>query len=75
MKIYHPTQGHGLRSIAVAPAAMDPTARVPEWQDENGDPVTVTVRFRYGMAEVEDPIGRFLVAKGLAKKTRPLLLA
>ena len=75
MKIYLPKYRDGLHTVSVAPAAIDATARVPEWQDEEGNPTSQTVTFRYGTAEVPDSLGRFLVAHGFAKKTRPLLYA
>ena len=75
MKIFHPVQGHGVRTIAVAPAAVDPTARVEGWLDAEGTPVTFNIRFIYGVAEVADEMGRFMVDKKLARKSRPLLTA
>lgn len=77
MKVYYPERQErpGVRCISVAPAAVDPTGRVPEWQDADGNPLTLHVRFINGEAVVDDPLGRFLIAKGHAKKTRPLLYA
>jgi hypothetical protein len=75
MKVYTPARQDGIRTIAVAPAAVDPTARVAEWQDDDGKPLTISVRFVHGVAEVADNLGRFLIAHGYAKKTRPLLYA
>jgi hypothetical protein len=75
LKIYLPRYRDGLHTISVAPAAIDATARVPEWQDAEGNPTSQTVTFRYSEAVVEDPLGRFLVAHGYAKKTRPSLYA
>jgi hypothetical protein len=75
MKIYHPSGRYGLHTVAVAPAAIDRTANVEEWQDEEGNPRTLTVRFVYGEAVVDDSLGRFLISKGLAKKSRTIIQA
>lgn len=43
------------------------------WWDDSGEkrkPREWTVKFRYGEAEVEDPIGNYMVATGIAMKTR-----
>lgn len=77
MRVYYPDalERPGIRTISVAPAATDPTARVPEWQDPNGDPITLHVRFVHGVADVDDALGRFLIAHKHARKSRPLLVA
>lgn len=66
-----------LHVIMVAPARDDPTSNVAEWQDTDGNPLTLRVLFKEGMADVPDPLGRYLIDKGLAKKhptTAPMLL-
>jgi len=77
MKVYYAAalERPGVRTIMVAPAAIDPTARVEEWQDAEGNPVTIGVRFIHGVATVEESLGRFLIAHGHARGTRPLLAA
>lgn len=60
-----------LHVIFVAPARDDPTSNVAEWQDHDGNPVTIRVQFYEGKAEVADPLGRYLIDKGLAKKAKP----
>ncbi len=83
MKVYIPTydasgkplRRDGERTIYVAPAAVDPTARVPEWQDPDGNPLSIGVRFIRGVAEVDDALGRFLIAHKLAQKNRPVIEA
>ncbi len=77
MKVYWPTRGErpgGSKSLSVAPAAEDPTARVPEWLDAEGNPTTVTVHFRNGEADVSESLGRFLVARRHAVARRPAII-
>lgn len=79
MKIFLPAARVGAHTMYVAPAAEDPSAGVPEWWTvkDNGDrvPLSMPVRFVNGMAEVPDNLGRFLINRGHARKTRPLLAA
>jgi hypothetical protein len=69
------TRAGGLHTIYVAPAKEDPSATVSDWVDRDGNPITFPVIFRGGKAEVSDSLGRFLIDKKLAKKSRPLLAA
>ena len=44
-----------------------------DWWDQTGDaprPKQFQVEFRFGKAEVPDPLGRYLVGAGLAQKTK-----
>jgi len=44
-----------------------------EWMDEiDGElkPRQIPVIFRHGQAEVEDSVGRYMISRGLAQKTR-----
>ena len=41
-----------------------------EGKGEKRTPKTFHVLFRYGKAEVEDALGRYMLATGLAQKTR-----
>lgn len=43
------------------------------WVDENKVPVQFTVEFKFGRAEVPDDIGKYMVARKLAKRTQLLL--
>jgi hypothetical protein len=75
MKVYHPVQGRSLQHLAVAPKAEDPSVGVKEWEDKDGEPVTLRVTFVHGVAEVDDSLGRFLIARKHAFKSRPLISA
>jgi hypothetical protein len=61
--------------MSVAPAG-DKTfvkGEVPAaWVDDENRPVNIAVNFTFGVADVDDELGRYLVARGLAKKTRIL---
>lgn len=60
--------------VHVAPAAEPEGADGPAaWRDEDGNPVTITVVFTHGRAEVEDALGRFMVARGYAARTNLIL--
>lgn len=72
MRVYH---HHRRRhSLFVAPAA-DPRARSggveSAWLNEDGSPKNILVDFDAdGIAEVPDPLGRYLVATKQARRTR-----
>lgn len=60
--------------VHVAPAAEPEGQDGPaEWWDEDRAPVTLTVEFRYGRADVPTTLGKFMLAKGYAART-PLIL-
>jgi len=63
--------------MSVAPAATVRNQEVPEhWVQQEGDkivPVQFNIEFKYGEAEVEDTLARYLIDQGLAKKTNLLL--
>jgi hypothetical protein len=47
-----------------------------DWWDHSGDkphPRQFEVKFFHGTAEVPDPLGRYLIATGLAEKSRLIL--
>lgn len=77
MKIY--AKGDGARTAKtflqhVAPGADALGQDGPaDWWDADRNPVTFPVTFRSGVAEVPDALGRFMIAKGYAKRT-PLIL-
>lgn len=61
-------------TVHVAPAAEPEGADGPAaWRDGDGAPVTIAVTFTHGRAEVEDALGRFMVARGYAARTNLIL--
>lgn len=61
-------------TMSVAPAADVRDMEIPqEWLEADGKPRQFNIEFKHGTAEVEDPIGRYLIDKGYAKKS-PLIL-
>jgi hypothetical protein len=47
-----------------------------DWWDQSGDkprPRQFEVVFRYGQAEVPDPLGKYLIATGQVQKSRLIL--
>ena len=66
---------NGVHNLQVTPAKVDPSVTVEQWRDKDGNPETILVTFRNGVANVDDSLGRFLVGHGYAKKTRPLYRA
>jgi len=73
MRVYYAGNPHADHTALVAPGA-DPRAVaagvVSEWLTESGEPRQITVTFRKGAAEVSDPLGKYLCAIGIAKRTR-----
>ena len=67
MKIYFHgrSQNH---TIYVTPAEHYPHVR--QWRDENGRPKMFEVNFKFGVAEVEDELGAYMVKKELASATK-----
>ena len=64
----------GENTIYVSPAKL--TAQPdPEWIGDDGKPLQFPVRFRNGVALVDEKLGKLLVEKGYARKTRPLIRA
>lgn len=54
----------------VAPAA-DVKGEVPaEWVNANNEPLNITIDFHFGVAEVPDDLGKYLLSRGLALKSR-----
>lgn len=67
MKIYY----HGnssLHRIFVTPAVDHP--EVAAWRELDGRPRQFEVLFQNGLAIVDDNLGKYLVEKGLASKTK-----
>ena len=81
MRVYLNTSGERppipLHVMSVAPAAhMEGQGEMPlEWVGPDNKPLTITVEFIHGEANVPDNLGRYLVKHGLAKKTRLILPA
>ena len=74
MRIYHTAASAYSRPstrIYEAPGMHQESDPAEWWERDirNGEPVAVqfAVNFAYGVAEVADPLGRFLIAKGLAQ--------
>lgn len=44
-----------------------------EWVSDNNEPLPFAVEFSYGKAEVPDHLGRYLVRRGLARKSGLIL--
>lgn len=60
--------------MVIAPAGDVQNQEVPShWVDENNKPVQFNINFEFGAAEVDDTIGRYLIEKGLAKRTSLIL--
>jgi len=51
------------------------TSSSADFKDSQGNPITYTVSFDYGMAEVPDNLGRWMVDHGLAKTSLIILPA
>lgn len=77
MKVYAAgqRQAQGVQTLHISPAAhIGGSAACPvDWFGEDGEPLQITVTFRDGEAEVDDQIGRYLLAYKLAKKTKLIL--
>lgn len=77
MKVYHPGEKCRKQAsfiMAVAPAATAQNQEVPvHWVDDKNQPIQFMVEFQYGVAEVDDVMGRYLVEEGLVHKTKLLL--
>lgn len=57
----------------VAPAA-DVKGEVPaEWVNGDNEPLNFAVEFKFGVAEVADDLGKYLVSRGLARKSKLIL--
>jgi len=73
MKIYLQSQKAylGQHNFFITPGKEHPETK--EFFDEQGNPLQIPVQFNYGMAEVPDNIGRYLIKKELASKSKILL--
>jgi hypothetical protein len=72
MRVYH--ESHlPLHTLIVCPGAE--FKNVSDWKDAAGKPATFTVEFKYGVADVTDQLGKYLLDKGLAKRSQIILPA
>jgi hypothetical protein len=64
-------------TLIIAPAGHLPNQfEGPTWWDNSREPprpVQFEIVFHHGEAEVEDPIGKYLIATGMAQKSRLVL--
>ena len=76
MKIYlHSTRAEQSANYVVtaAPAADDhyvDSNSPEEWKHPNGTPKQIEIVFVFGAAEVPDALGRYMVTRGFAHKSR-----
>lgn len=79
MKVYAAgeRQAQGVQTLHICPAAHigEKAACPTEWFGEDGEALNFTVTFRHGEAEVDDQIGRYLLAYKLARKSRLIIPA
>lgn len=80
MRVFlHGSEGRppGAEMVMFATPAADPgrsKGEVPElWVDNEGKPVSFVIEFKHGEAEVEPTLGKYLVERGMAHKTRLVL--
>ena len=61
----------GIQTLHVCPAAHigEKAACPTEWFGEDGEPLQITVKFEHGQAEVPDPLGKYLIAHKMARRT------
>lgn len=79
MKIYLHSENaerHPKYVVTIAPAGdvefVSSEDCKPEWKNAKGDPLQIEVVFDRGVAEVNDSIGKYMVARGIAMKSRLL---
>lgn len=76
MKVYLP--GTGAKTspshmLSVAPAA-DTKGEVPaDWVNNDNEPLQFRIQFKFGVAEVDDRMGRYLIERGICRKTALIL--
>lgn len=62
--------------VIVAPAGDDEFVSsencLREWRNAKGDPVQFHVDFVFGVAEVQDELANYMVARGIAHRSRVL---
>lgn len=73
MKVYlhGETQRNGFHYLHVQPG--NEFKENSDWKDSDGSAIMFSIPFQYGMAEVADNLGQYLLDKGLAQRS-PLIL-
>lgn len=62
--------------MSLSPANDPPGAECPaDWVDDKNNPVQINVEFQYGRADVPDDLGRYMIKRGFAAKTKLILPA
>lgn len=59
--------------MSIAPAATTRGDVPSNWVDDKNNPVQFNVEFKFGEAEVEDSLGKYLVENGLVRRSRLVL--
>lgn len=76
MKVYYKGNDRADHTAIICPAA-DPrgiaAGIASEWVGDGGSPLQIPVHFRGGEASVPDSVGKYLIAVGIAKRTRLIL--
>ncbi len=74
MKVYKPTAADQERHpLYVSPGATE--KNVSQWIGPDDKPLLITVEFRFGVATVEENLGKYLINHGLAQRNKLLLPA
>ena len=75
MRVWYPVPTKGQHIIHVMPANDPEGKEVSEFVDANNVPIQFQVMFEPGgrSMEISDALGKYLIAKKLARKMRPLL--
>lgn len=75
MRIFLPNHAANERVGMYVTPGKDRASDPAEWFNGKGEPESVAVEFRFGEADVPDPLGKFMVEGGYAQKTALLLPA
>jgi hypothetical protein len=59
--------------MSIAPAATVSGDVPSNWVDDKNNPVQFNIEFKFGEAEVEDGLGKYLVENGLVRLSRLVL--
>lgn len=72
MQVYKPeAKTSRTHRLFVAPGKTHPD--VSNWKDGEGRPIMMVVVFEFGTATVTRQLGRYLIAEGLARRSRLFL--
>lgn len=77
IKVYapNPEQWDKVFTLHIAPAADIQGEAPAGWLHDDGTPCNIGVTFQYGEAVVTSEVGRYLIARGLARKTKLIVPA